>query len=249
MAKIIDFHSHFNQFPDWGTEVQDFKRLQKKYDAAFVPIIAAHWGKKSYGKQFWQLVGKIKINPDLFLGMAFWLDGNNLKKSFKLVKAIPKSLLKFLKVQSCLDKLWLKNKVYFKIVDLASNLNLPLYIHCTKQKEYVELEAVEKLVAYKPKVVKIIGHMGGAYPKYNKKALQIMLKNPNAYLETSATFHQGTIEASVRTIGSKRLLFGSDFPVLDFKEQYQAVPEAKILARDKQNILLKNSENLLGMKL
>jgi predicted TIM-barrel fold metal-dependent hydrolase len=41
------------------------------------------------------------------------------------------------------------------------------------------------------------------------------------------------------------LLFGSDFPVLDFNKQRLAVANAKITKEDKQNILLNNASNLL----
>ena len=69
----------------------------------------------------------------------------------------------------------------------------------------------------------------------------------NAYFElTSIPGQYGVIEEMVRTIGSNRIIFGTDMPWFDEFQHIGGVLAADISDEDKENILYKNIENLLG---
>ena len=76
-----------------------------------------------------------------------------------------------------------------------------------------------------------------------------MKKFPNLYLDISGTglFRYGLLASSVKTVGSERVLFGTDYPICNPRMYVQAVLGEHISDEEKENILFRNAKRLLGI--
>ena len=76
-----------------------------------------------------------------------------------------------------------------------------------------------------------------------------MKKFPNLYLDISGTglFRYGLLASSVKTVGSERILFGTDYPICNPRMYVQAVLGEHVTDKEKENILYGNAKRLLGI--
>ena len=71
---------------------------------------------------------------------------------------------------------------------------------------------------------------------------------PIIYLDTaSSQIDKGYVEAAVRGVGAERVVFGTDMPLLDPFFGMAKVTDVDLMKEQKELILGKNIQNLLGM--
>jgi predicted TIM-barrel fold metal-dependent hydrolase len=109
------------------------------------------------------------------------------------------------------------------------------------------LEAIYSLADRYPDAFIIMAHMGGGGglqgitgPIYEAK------RYDNLYLDTgSSHFESNMIEEAVRVVGADRVLFGTDWPLLEPNAQIQKIKSSKISEEDKRLILGENMARLV----
>ena len=76
-----------------------------------------------------------------------------------------------------------------------------------------------------------------------------MKKFPNLNLDISGTglFRYGLLAALAQTVGSDRILFGTDYPICNPRMYVQAVLGEHIPDEDKEKILFGNARRILGI--
>ena len=76
-----------------------------------------------------------------------------------------------------------------------------------------------------------------------------MKKFPNLNLDISGTglFRYGLLAALAQTVGSDRVLFGTDYPICNPGMYVQAVLGEHIPDEDKEKILFGNARRILGI--
>ena len=79
--------------------------------------------------------------------------------------------------------------------------------------------------------------------------IERMKKYDNVYLDISGTgiMRLGALEHLVNSVGSERVLFGTDYPISHHDLYIHCVRVAKLSDADKENIFYKNAERLLGL--
>jgi predicted TIM-barrel fold metal-dependent hydrolase len=88
----------------------------------------------------------------------------------------------------------------------------------------------------------IMGHLNGG----GLKGIETVAAYPNVVVETGGSDpERGIVEAAVRTLGSKRVLFGSDAPGRHFGTQLGKVLGADIAEVTKKRIIWDNLARLL----
>ena len=104
---------------------------------------------------------------------------------------------------------------------------------------------MEKMVRSCPGVTLVAAHPG-------QKAdyllhVERMKKYTNLYLDISGTglFRYGLLASAVKTVGSERILFGTDYPICNPRMYVQAVLGEHISQEEKENILFKNAKRVL----
>lgn len=104
-----------------------------------------------------------------------------------------------------------------------------------------DLLEVEKLAAKYPNVRWVIAHAGGSY-KMADMAIAAMEKYPNVFAELTLTpVPLGVIEYMVAAVGDDRLLYGSDLPMRDPRQQLGWVVFSNLPLESKKRILGENA--------
>ena len=92
----------------------------------------------------------------------------------------------------------------------------------------------------------ILGHAGGRLQGY-RASVEVARNHPNIYLETCGSFQaMGLVEFLVDSVGSERVLFGSDACFLAQTAELGRVVFAKLTTVDKRNILGLNAARLFN---
>jgi hypothetical protein len=108
----------------------------------------------------------------------------------------------------------------------------------------------EKLYAFIPElsgIPVICAHWGGGLPFYTLMP-EVRTALENVYFDTAASpfLYRPEIYSHVsQLIGSDRILFGSDFPVMSPRRVIDEIKESELSALDKEEILANNARRLL----
>lgn len=246
MDKIIDSHCHFGSSKEgiYEARLKDFIELNKKYNAQF---ILAVFIQKQYAQMMEEIqeLAKVTEEQDIFLGVSVTMSRNEPDKAIELVKTLPSSEILALKPLYIGKNVPIDSAASDKIVQLAIELGIPLFYHCSHETPSDVLQ-VGKLASRFPKAKLIIGHFGGSRLPFGdtfESTIKVFKENKNTYLDTSTPMAAGLIERAVK-IDSNRILFGTDFPVHYFGSQYALVGEAKISELDKKKIFYDNARQL-----
>lgn len=115
-------------------------------------------------------------------------------------------------------------------------------IHHTRS-DFVE---VENLAGRFPHARWIIAHAGGEFA-WADHAISIMKKHPNVFAEVTLTpVHLGMIEYLVENAGEDRILYGSDLPMRDPRQQLGWVIFSRLPVTVKRKILAENAMNVIA---
>jgi predicted TIM-barrel fold metal-dependent hydrolase len=72
--------------------------------------------------------------------------------------------------------------------------------------------SIEELAVSFPEAKIVIGHMGHGNVVYINGSIDVALRNPNVYLETSGMPMHTKIREAYERVGETRVLFGTDVP-------------------------------------
>lgn len=104
---------------------------------------------------------------------------------------------------------------------------------------------VESLAPRFPNVRWVVAHCGMTFA-WADKAIACMNKHPNVFAEiTYTTVPNGVIEHLVRSAGEDRVIYGSDLPMRDPRQQFGWVVYAKLPVAVKKKILRENALKVL----
>ena len=106
---------------------------------------------------------------------------------------------------------------------------------------------MEKMVGRNPGVTFVAAHPG--QKEDYLRHVERMNKFPNLYLDISGTglFRYGLLASCAKTVGSERILFGTDYPICNPRMYVQAVLGEHIPQEDKEKILWRNAKRILGI--
>ena len=108
-------------------------------------------------------------------------------------------------------------------------------------------QQMEKMVSRNPGVTFVAAHPG--QKEDYLRHVGRMRKFPNLLLDISGTglFRYGLLASCTKTVGSERILFGTDYPICNPRMYVQAVLGEHIPDEDKENILWRNAKRILGI--
>lgn len=101
-----------------------------------------------------------------------------------------------------------------------------------------------------PGVKWMIGHKGGGSHQIPDAAIEAAKDLPNVYMETAArSAAAGAFEYVVETMGDDRVMYGSDVPLFDLRNEVGRIVTADISDESKRKILGLNTIELLGLEM
>lgn len=129
-----------------------------------------------------------------------------------------------------------------KILDAAGKYRMVVSFHTMTD----EQEEMGRMVAEHPDVTFVAAHPGER--ENFMRHLERMEQFDNLYLDLSGTgiFRYGLVAYGVSRVGSERFLFGTDYPICNPRMYVQAIYQEPIAEADRENILHKNAERILG---
>ena len=129
------------------------------------------------------------------------------------------------------------------ILEICAELQMPILAHTTPQECEFLLSAV-------PEVKFIMAHAGAqpyAHGDWNR-AIMVAQRFPNLYLDTaSSAIDTGFVEAAVAALGARKILFGTDTPLLDPWPQLVKIRETRLADEDRKLIMGGNILRLMGV--
>ena len=129
-----------------------------------------------------------------------------------------------------------------EILDAAGRYRMVVSFHTLPD----EQEEMTRMVREHPDVTFVAAHPGdkGVFLKH----LERMEQCENLYLDLSGTgiFRYGLAAYGVQRVGSERFLFGTDYPICNPRMYVQAIYQEPISEADRENILHKNANALIG---
>jgi len=97
------------------------------------------------------------------------------------------------------------------MIELIVERGLPVLIHCGHP-IFTLPWSIEELAVSFPAAKIVIGHMGHGNVVYINGSIDVALRNPNVYLETSGMPMHTKIREAYERVGETRVLFGTDVP-------------------------------------
>jgi len=143
--------------------------------------------------------------------------------------------------------------------ELARKADCPLLLHTNEPighiypgKSPMNLAQIYELIKSYPETKWIFAHLGGGLPFFGfmKKEVREVLKN--CWFDTAAMpflYKPDVLRVMSEAIGSEKLLFGTDFPLLPPKRYYKELEQSSLTEEEKQNILGRNAHDFLYNKL
>jgi predicted TIM-barrel fold metal-dependent hydrolase len=98
-----------------------------------------------------------------------------------------------------------------QMIELIVERDLPVLIHCGHP-IFTLPWSLEELAVSFPALKMVIGHMGHGNVVYINASIDVALRNPNVYLETSGMPMHTKIREAYERVGETRVLFGTDVP-------------------------------------
>lgn len=136
---------------------------------------------------------------------------------------------------------------YRPMWEFAQEHAIPVLAHTWAGDPHCRPSAFLDVARRYPSVPIILGHSGGSWAGVDE-ALEAALARDTLVLDiTASLLKQGLLERMVRTVGSERILFGTDLPFIDCRAQIGYVASARINDEEKRRIFGLNAAWVFGM--
>lgn len=147
------------------------------------------------------------------------------------------------KLHPLMDGFHPNDPLVWPIIELLIERDLPALIHCGHPIFSLPW-SIEELIVQFPEAKIILGHMGHGNVIYIDASIGVARRHPNVWLETSGMPMSVKILEAVRTVGSERVLYGSDGPWHEPKVEQLKVQLAGLEPDDLENVMHRSSQKL-----
>jgi len=131
--------------------------------------------------------------------------------------------------------------------EFANENALPVLIHTGLGSQWNDPAHLAGPARDFPRAKIVVGHAGSLFP-LAESSIRLAKDVPNTYLDlTGSTCPYGLLEWMVAEIGADRVLFGTDLPFLDPRQQLGRVALSRLSEVDKAKILGLNAAQLFRL--
>lgn len=153
--------------------------------------------------------------------------------------------LKGVKLHPDFQKFQIDAEKLFGIYEACSG-ELPVLLHTGDYRyDYSNPERMQKVLEKFPQLTVIGAHFGGWSVWDN--AVEVLSEYQNFYVDCSSSFHWLEKEKTreiIRKYGAHKVLFGTDFPMWSYKEEYKYFLDLNLTEDEKRKILFENAAKL-----
>ena len=247
---VIDFHAHLHRWGRHGVD-DDADRYLRLMDLAGIDracVNCIYYGDARRGNNI--TAAWVARNPDRFIPVAFITPHYPEEAIPELERAFNVLGMKFLKIYPDYFGQPNDDPACFPIYEWLNERGLPVMTHplFPFDPEGTTIPGrFEALSERFPRVKWVLAHSGGSG---RDRAGEAARELPNVYLETcgSGMGYPGVAATIEAAGGDDKILFGTDMPLLDTRNQVAKVVTAPIPDESKRKILGLNAMNLLGLE-
>jgi uncharacterized protein len=145
------------------------------------------------------------------------------------------------------------------LMALSREKNTPVLIHTNEPvghmypgKAPVRLSQIYDLVKKYPENRLVLAHWGGGIFFYHLMRKEVKATFTNVYYDTAASpflYDPQIYEIAARIVGAEKILFGSDYPLLQPARYFNALAPLNLTPSEQQKICGVNAAGLLGVKI
>ena len=137
----------------------------------------------------------------------------------------------------------LTDAAYAPFLDYMNATRTPALLHTWGPSPHNGVDAVKTIASRYADAILICGH---SFHSDWRRGAALAADFPNLYYELTAVLDDyGALELLCETVGSRRILFGTDLPWFDTHHGIGAILSADITDEDRRNIFYRNGETLL----
>jgi len=191
-----------------------------------------------------ELENLVKPHRDRFFPCV-WVNPLLGPRAIETADKYAKAGWRALKLQPAMHQFSLIDAAVFTVIEVALRHAMVVIIH-TGGSTTASPWAVGELAGRYPEAHIVVDHMGGADMEYVNAAILVAEQHPGLFLGTSQMPFYRKYQEAVRRIGSDRLIFGSDAPVVHPLPEFQRVRIAGFSHADEAKIFGTNLARLLA---
>ncbi|MEM5831213.1 MAG: amidohydrolase family protein [Candidatus Aenigmatarchaeota archaeon] len=235
--RIIDFHVHIRSGDIFRTEVrgEDIVKIMDKVgiekSVVFSICISAKEGNLKTYKE-------VKKFPDRLIGFATGVPAFDYNVCDEIKKAVDEFGFRGVKIHRGHHTLDLY--LIAPLIEKCIELDIPCLVDCGG-----EFEPIREIVTKYPEAKIVVAHLGGENEIVIEKFFNLINETENLYLDTSYVRKVHYIGKAVEKIGSKKLIFGTDGPLIPPEIEIMKIELWGLKENEKENIFYKNAASLL----
>jgi len=227
--KMIDTHVHLgkwttNYFYNLENSIKDIEKVYKDYHGIVVMPTETLENAK---------VANILKRSPLKTKFAAWGTPGNYHSLKRLE-------FDAIKIHPAFSDTFFSDPLYDPLVELAERREVPMLVHCGSAPHTHYMNVIYRAEKF-PRVKFVIGHLGGKPYQYQWRCPLDIKRLTNVYIDTTMRVMWWTLEHCQRIIGSERMMFGSDYPLM-----HPSVGVASILNADlnHEDVLYNTAHNI-----
>lgn len=237
----IDAHAHIGVFGGWANLNLTAEELIAQMDEYNIEktLLCANPNELT--------LDALQRYPDRIIGMVYPnpLDGQAAvdmiydyvqNKGFKGIKANP------LRHAYVAD-----DEIMDPIMEAAKDLNIPVFMHCGHP-PYSLPWSIALLAERHPDVKLVMIHMGHGHGVYIDASIKMAKRYPNLYLEMSGMPMPSKIKEAYETVGSDRIMFGTDAPFHPAVVEEMKVLTSGLNEKQLEDVFYHNCAKLMGLE-
>lgn len=240
MMKKIDAHAHIGSFDGWAKVSNTLDTLMNDMDIYGIEKVILCAGDNESVKQAKSRYPE-RIIP-LYYANPFLADQ---------AKAIAHYVQNYrfcgIKLNPLRHAFVADDEIVDPIMQCAVELHLPVFIHCGHP-PYSLPWSIALLAERFPSVPVVMLHMGHGHGVYIDASLKMARRYDNLYLEMSGMPMPSKIKEAYDTVGSERVLFGTDAPFHHPSVEIQKVLISGLSESEQENVFYGNAMRLMQQK-
>lgn len=206
------------------------------------------------------VIDSVKRFPKKLKGLACFLPADDLKSiESECIRCIEAGLIGFGELAWYLGDIGDILEQLEGIMSIAREKDLPVMFHTNEPightypgKTHMTIQGIHKLITTYQTNKIILAHWGGGVFFYHLIRKEVKQFYENVWFDTAASpyiYTSKVYKIAIEIIGSERILFGSDYPLLSPGRYLDDIKNACICGKDLENILYKNAAQLFGKEI
>lgn len=246
---VYDCHIHVaSSFPTLGVSftLEQLEQVMDKYGLAGVLVFSS---TNEQHQTTLRILRRSRKNDKIYVLLR--APPKNYKNPHyiaQMERQLQKERVVGVKINPSTERYKITDDQYSDVLNLLNDYEGVLLVHCGRWVEMSGWDKVVKVAKEYRKIKVVMAHMGGTHPNLSYPAIEAAKELKNIYMDMSQTRQPSVLRRGIQTLGSSRILFGSDMPWGSYLQNLVALLELDLSESDLNRILRENFLDLVDGK-